>query len=118
MARLEDMARAALEGDALKLRSLVQDWLQTAPRLVDAVCPATGDAAVLAVSASLAELLAERTGQAAPTWTRGIGALPQAVFLVRAAATMPRLRRMCEAESPLPLKRRNLFAPADYLRFA
>jgi hypothetical protein len=31
---------------------------------------------------------------------------------------MQHLRRMCEQDSPSPLKRRNLYAPADYLRFA
>ena len=66
----------------------------------------------------LGELFAQRTGQAAPAWTSVVSGLPEARFLVRSAATMKRLRRMCEQESPGPLKRRNLYAPADYLQFA
>jgi hypothetical protein len=50
------------------------------------------------------------------TGSQPAGVYPR--FLVRSAATMKNLRRMCEEESPGPLKRRNLFAPADYLRFA
>ena len=118
MASLEDIAHAALDGDALALRSLVQDWLGADIRLADVACPATRDPAVLAVSAALAELFAQRTGQPAPAWTSVVSGLPEARFLVRSAATMKRLRRMCEQESPDPLKRRNLYAPANYLQFA
>ncbi|MGA2496446.1 MAG: hypothetical protein ABSH20_01820 [Tepidisphaeraceae bacterium] len=118
MASLEEIARTALDGDPLALRSLIQDWLGTGISLAQVPCPATHDPAVLAVSAALAELFAQRTGQTAPAWTSIIPALPEARFLLRSAATMKRLRRMCQEESPWPLKRRNLFAPADYLLFA
>ncbi len=74
--------------------------------------------AVLAVSAAIAELFAQRTGQPAPPWTSTVSALPEPRFLLRCAATMKRPQRMCLEESPWPLKRRNLFAPADYLLFA
>jgi hypothetical protein len=118
MGSLEDIARTALEGDALALRGLVQDWLGTGIVLAEVPCPATRDPAVLATSAALIELFAQRTKQAAPAWTSVVSALPEARYLLRSAVTMKRLRRMCEEESPWPLKRRNLFAPADYLRFA
>jgi hypothetical protein len=96
MANLEDIARTALEGDPLTLRSLVQDWLGAGPRLAEIDRPATDDPVVLAVSAALTELFAERIGQAAPAWTSGVPALPEARFLLRSAATMKRLRQMCE----------------------
>lgn len=118
MTSLEEIARTALHGDPLTLRSLVQDWLGSSPCLAEVACPATSDPAVLAVSAALAELFAECTGQSAPAWTSAVSGLPEATFLVRSAATMKHLRRMCEEESPWPLKRRNLFAPANYLQFA
>lgn len=118
MISLEDIALAALDGEALTLRSLVQDWLPAVTRFSDIPCPATHDSAVLAVSAALAELFADRAGQLAPAWTSVVSGLPEAIFLVRSAATMKRLRRMCEEESPWPLRRRNLYAPADYLQFA
>ncbi|GMV97594.1 MAG: hypothetical protein HRF43_11870 [Phycisphaerae bacterium] len=118
MASLEQMAAAALSGEALALRSLAQDFLRGHPRLVDCQCPASDDPHILAVSAALVELFAERTGQAGPAWAQNIGPVPEPCFLVRSAATMKNLRRLCERESPWPLRRRNLFAPADFLRFA
>jgi len=78
----------------------------------------TAFAAVLAGLAALLDFFAQRTGQPAPAWASAISGLPAARFLLRSAATPKRLRRMCEEESPGPLKRRNLFAPADYLWFA
>lgn len=117
MVCLEQIALAALACDALTLRSLVQDWLRSNPRFAEVACPSTSDPAVLAVSASLAELLAEREGQTAPAWTSIVSGLPEARYLLHSAATMKRLRRMCDEDSPAPLKRRNLFAPANYLRF-
>jgi len=37
---------------------------------------------------------------------------------VRAALTMPRLRRLCEVEGPEPLRRRAVMAPPDFLTIA
>jgi hypothetical protein len=118
MASLEQMAQAALSGDALALRALTQDWLRENPRLAECPRPATAEPTLLAVAASLVELLAQRAGQAAPAWTANIAGLPEVRYLLRSAATMKRLRRLCDEESPAPLRRRNLFAPADYLTFA
>ena len=116
MISLENIARTAIDGDPLILRSLVQDWLSTTD-LTEVDRPETQDHVVLAVAAGFVELFAQRTGQTAPTWTKDIAALFEAKYLVRSATTMKRLRQMCDQESPGPLKRRNLFAPADYLRF-
>ncbi len=118
MATLEQMAKAALAGEALSLRSLTQDWLRENPHLAECLRPESENPAVLAVSASLVELLAERAGQASPAWARKVGPLPHPHFLLRSASTMKYLRRMCEEESPAPLRRRNLLAPADFLTFA
>jgi hypothetical protein len=46
-----------------------------------------------------------------------IPGLPESLFLVKAAARMPRLRAACERESPEPLKKRNLLAPSNFLHF-
>ena len=118
MVRLEQLAEAALAGEALALRSLAQDWLSENPRMSDCPRPPSDDAQVLAVAASLVELFAGRAGQLAPQWTRSIGPLAHPRYLLRAAETMKRLRRMCEVESPPPLRRRNLYAPAEFLQFA
>jgi hypothetical protein len=116
--RLEQLAEAALAGEALMLRGLTQDWLHENPRIADCPRPLSHDTQVLAVSAALVELFAERSGQLAPPWSCAIGPLAQPRYLLRAAETMKRLRRMCELESPLPLRRRNLYAPAEFLQFA
>jgi hypothetical protein len=118
MVRLEELAQAALSGDALELRSLTQAWLQENPRLDFCPIPQTTDREILTVAAALVELFAARAGQPAPDWSEGIGPLSAPRFLLRAASTMKRLRQLCEDESPAPLRRRNLFAPADFLRFA
>lgn len=118
MVQLEQLAAAALAQDALKLRSLVQDWLREHPDLTDCPRPQTSDLELLTVAAALVELFAQRAGQDAPAWTALVGPLSQPRYLVRSAQTMQRLRRMCRQDSPDPLRRRNLFAPADFLAFA
>ena len=119
MVRPEHLAEAALSGDALRLRSLVQDWLAENPSAVDAAPPPpSADPTVRAVAAALVELLAQRRRQPPPAWTAAIGAAPRPVHLVKSAATMPRLRKLCETESPPPLRSRNLFAPPAFLDFA
>ncbi len=47
-----------------------------------------------------------------------VGAVDEPIFLVRAAASLPRFRRRVEHESPEPLRSRRLFAPADFLMVA
>lgn len=118
MVQLEKIAASILGGDSLGARSLVQDWLADAPDLRDAECPETADAKILAVAASVVELLAERSGQAPPEWTKFVAPLAEPLFLVREAKTMPRTRALCEREAPAPLRKRRLFAPPNYLSFA
>ena len=118
MINADELAEAALSGEALRLRSLAQDWLRENSQPADSPPPLSTDPTVRAAAAGIVELLCERSGRAAPDWARSIGAAPQPRHLLKAAATMLRLRALCEAESPAPLRRRNLFAPADYLRFA
>jgi hypothetical protein len=112
---LEQIARTALSGDALATRSLLQDWLVTNPSFADAPPPSTGDEIETALSAALIELFSLRCGQTPPAWAATIGPSPRPVHLLRSAKTMRRLREICEAESPLPLRRRHFYAPSNYL---
>ena len=80
--------------------------------------PRTENLQILGTAAALLELLAQRTGRPAPQWTRDIGAVPTPMFLLEAAVRMPRLRLLCESESPEPLRKRGLYAPPDFLTFA
>lgn len=118
MINLDDVATAALNRDALQLRSLVQDFVRSGEKLANVPPPTTRDSRLLAVAAAVVELLAERTGQSAPDWTASIGAVPEPMFLVAAAERLPSLRQLCQDESPEPLKRRKLFAPPNYLTWA
>jgi hypothetical protein len=118
MASIEDAVAAALRRDNLTLRSLVQEILRDHPRLASIPRPATETQEILALAAGLLELIAERTGQAAPSWTRDIGAMPELFLLLEAASRMKRLRALCENESPGPLRKRGLLAPPDFLTFA
>jgi len=117
MVRIEQLAQMALSGDALGLRSQVQDWLGEHPKLADSPAPVSADPTILAVAAALVELFAERRGESPPPWAAKIGAAPRPIHLVNAARTMRRLRELCEAESPPSLRRRNLFAPPGFLEF-
>ena len=118
MINLDELATAALNRDALQLRSLVQDFVRSGDRLSDLTPPSTQDARLLSVAAAVVELLAERTSQSFPDWTAKFGAVSEPLFLVAAAERLPSMRQLCQEESPEPLKRRRLFAPPNYLKWA
>lgn len=118
MEQIEQLARAALERDHLKLRSLVQDVTRTKIDWGKLPRPSTNDPRLLVMSAALVELLALRSDQMPPAWTKGIGALKEPFFLLESAAGMKRLRVLCETQSPEPMRKRLLFAPPHFLEFA
>jgi hypothetical protein len=76
------------------------------------------DAVELAIAAGVVEMMAERDGKMAPPWTARVPPSPQRMFLVKAAESMPRLRRLCEQEGPWPLRRRGILAPPEFLTAA
>jgi len=114
---LAELVRALLRYDTLAARQWVADATRTGFSWQDLPQPDL-EGPALAVAAGVVELLAARVGQPAPEWTTAVPASPTAIYLVRAAATMPRLRRSCEVEGPEPLRRRLVFAPADFLTAA
>ena len=115
---LRDLVRALLGGDTLSARQWVADARRAAVPWAQVPEPTGLDPIAMAVAAGIVELLAGRAGQEAPAWTAGVGPVAEPLFLVRAAATMPRLRRTCELESPDPLRRRRVFAPPNFLTAA
>ncbi len=118
MVRIEQLAEAAINQDALSLRSLTQDLLRERPKLKDFPRPEAVDFRTLAAAAALIELFAERLHQEPPAWTREIGALPEPIYLVRAAATMKHLKVLCEQQAPEPLRKRGFYAPPNFLESA
>jgi hypothetical protein len=115
---IEQLAEAALQRDSLRLRSLVQDMTRAHINWSSMPRPTTKDVRLLAIAASLAELLATRQNQSPPAWTQEIGALKEPFFLLRSAETMKRLRVLCETQSPEPMRKRQLYAPPNFLEFA
>ena len=118
MVRIEQIAEAAINQDALALRGLTQDLLRERPTLKDFPRPTAGDFKTLAAAAALIELFAERLHQEPPEWTREIGALPEPMYLVKAAATMKHLRDLCELQAPEPSRKRGFYAPPNFLESA
>lgn len=115
---LRELVRAILSYDALTARQWVADSLRQAFVWASMPKPTDLDEVEMGVAAGVVELLASRVGQAPPSWTTTIEASPTPVFLVKAARTMPRLRRLCEDEGPEPLRRRGILAPPEFLTVA
>lgn len=115
MVRIEEIAAAALAHHSLQVRSLLQEFLRAGTVLADVPQPATADRTILALSAAFLELLGERAQEQTPDWTTQIGPVQQPIFLLEAAARMPRLRNLCEQEAPEPLRKRKIYAPPNYL---
>ena len=118
MVQIEQIAGAVLNGEGIVARSLVQDFFRENPRLKNIPKPDVNDARLLTACAALLELFASRLNQDAPKWTNNVEPLPEPIFLVGAAATMKRLRELCEKETPEPLRKRGFYAPPNYLEFA
>src|SRR5688500_9264033 len=116
--RLEDLVDALLRYDHLTARQWVADAGREHLEWRRVPVPTGLDAIGLAVAAGVAELLASRAGQAPPVWTAAVPGVDEPLFLVRAAARMPRLRASCETEGPEPLRKRRLLAPPDFLTAA
>ena len=115
---LAELVDALVACDAIRCRS----WLAAATRTGfdwSRVPELRGvDALSLAVAAGVVEMMAEREQRPAPAWTSRVPASPRPMFLIRAADSMPRLRRLCEEEGPWPLRRRGIFAPPEFLTAA
>lgn len=118
MIKIEELAEAAINQDSLLLRSLTQDLFNEHPNLRAYPRPKTSDLRILAAAASLIELFAQRLHQEPPPWTNEIGALPEPIHLVKAAATMKRLRALCEQQAPESLRKRGFYAPPNFLESA
>ena len=103
---------------SLLLRSLVQGLLRQTPNLTEIPRPASKDPQLLAMAASLIELLTLRRRQEPPLWVKEIGPLKEPFFLLESALSMRRLRALCETQAPEPLRKRGLYAPPNFLEFA
>ena len=115
---LHDLVEALVARDALRARQWAADAAREAVVWTDVPRPIGWSALELAVAAGIVELFASRSNQAPPPWTATVGGAPSPVYLVRAAETMPRLRRSCETDGPEPLRARRIYAPPDFMTVA
>lgn len=118
MELIEQLAEAAISQDHLQLRSLVQDLIHAKAEISKLRAPRSNDPRVRAASASIAELLAVRQNQPPPSWTKDIGPLKEPFYLLKSASQMKRLRKLCEMQSPEPMRKRKLYVPPHFLEFA
>jgi hypothetical protein len=112
---LPELVHAILSGDLLAARQWVADARRVRLRWDLCDRPLGLDEREMAVAASLAELLAARAGAAAPAWTASVGPYAEPLFLDPGLADMPRTLARSKTEAPEALRRRNLYAPADFL---
>lgn len=115
---LRDLVEALLARDALRARQWAADAAREGVIWTDIPRPTGWSALEMAVAAGIVELFASRSNQASPSWTATIGCAANPLYLVRAAETMPRLRRSCETEGPEPLRARRIYAPPDFMTAA
>jgi hypothetical protein len=115
---LLELVNALLSYDTLSARQWIADAERAGFSWSRVAAPRNLDATGSALAAGVTELLASRSGQTPPAWTSTVPPAPERIFLVRAAATMPRLRELCEKSGPEPLRRRGFLAPPDFLTAA
>lgn len=110
---LERLATASLRRADVERRALWMELSEEAEAHLLAR-PSVADNRVVALAAAYAELLAERQRCSPPTWVHDVSAVSEGVYLVERSseAGLARMR----AQSPEPLRRRNLFAPASYVQ--
>jgi hypothetical protein len=117
MITVKDLAQAALERDNFHLKCLVQELWQEKRLLTECPKPETNNPQILSLAAGLVELLATQWKQIPPPWTKEIGGVSEPFFLAKHADDMKNLPSLCETESPEPLRKRNLYAPPNFLEF-
>jgi hypothetical protein len=114
-APLQELVDALLSRKDMQLRILVQEWQWANPVVTSVPRPQTRDTRSLTVAAALVELFALRAGQAPPAWIADAEPLPEPFFVMERAERPGFTRTLCLAEAPEPLRRRNIFAPPNYL---
>lgn len=116
--RLEDLVGALLRYDTLTARQWIADAERASLRWALIPNPVGLDPRARIVAAGIIETLAGRAGVEPPAWTSTIGSSDQPILLVRAAARLPHLRKLCESSGPEPLRSRRVLAPPDFLTAA
>lgn len=115
---LVELVRSLLSGDLLTARQQASDALRDRVQWERLERPRDLDDREMCVAAGIVELLATRSGSAAPVWTQAIGPLQELLILDPGLDQMPRSFARAKSAGPEPLRRRNLVALPDFLDVA
>lgn len=115
---LRNLIDALVKVEPLRVRQWIMDADDEGFDWTRVAAPTDLTPSELAVAAGVVEVLAVRCGKQPPAWTASVPASPQPVWLLKFGATLPRTRKMCEEHGPAPLRRRNVFAPPEFLTAA
>jgi hypothetical protein len=115
---ISNLVRAILVGDLLRARQYVADLHRTNVHWELLEQPPGLNDRELSVAAGLVELLAARSGDVPPPWTKKIGPVPEELVLDPGLEKMPRSFARAKAAGPDPLRKRNLIALPDFLDVA
>lgn len=115
---IPELVRAILAGDLLAARQCVADAKRTHVEWGQLDQPDNLTDREMSVAAAIIELLAFRTGVAAPSWTESVGGVRELLVLDPGLEQMPRSFAHAKAAGPEPLRRRNLIALPDFLDVA
>ena len=113
-----DLARKILKEDRSAIIGQYAMNVYALPSLRAVHRPKDATSEELAVCAALLELFASRRGEPPPDWTADVGGIMPPRFLMGGyEREFPSLGERWQKESPEPLKRRNLWASAEFLEF-
>jgi hypothetical protein len=115
---LVDLVHAVLRIDMLVARQWIADAKREGFSWTKSRRPEGLDARQLAVAAALVGLMSERQGTSTPRWVSRVPPANEDVWLIPSALEMPRLRRDIEANCPAALKRKRVYATANFLTIA
>ena len=115
---LRDLVHAILAGDLLAARQFVAHARRADLSWETLEQPRGLYDHEMAVAAGVVELLASRSGDTPPSWTRSVGAVRELLILDPGLEQMPRSFERAKTAGPEPLRKRNLIALPDFLDVA
>jgi len=115
---ITDLARALLNDEGAIVGQFTMNLWTQYPSFTDVPKPDDATQEELVVSAALLELFAARRSEPPPAWTASVGRLDAPRFLMGGyEKAFPQWGEEWRREAPEPLKKRNLFASAEFLEF-
>src|SRR5437016_5556603 len=104
---LEHLVHAIIRGDLIEARQWIAE-ARRSPLQWDRIdYPRALSKRELVVAAALAELLAQRDGANAPSWTASVGGTNEPFLLDPGLEEMPRSLARAKDSAPEPLRKRN-----------